>query len=1450
MKRISFVLLTIMALLSVQSVANNVNSAFADGVATDTVACDYFNWYGTRYTQSGVYLHHSNVGAPDDVVDTLYLTINEGTHNVTAQAVCDSTTWQGSVYTASGTYTYSYTNDSNCASVDTLRLTVNISTHDTFITQACENMMWHNRRYTESGVYVFSYFNAQRCLSADTLHLTILHGAHNVYDTVSCNFLVWENYRYDTTGVYPFAYRDANNCPSVDTIKLTIRTSSFDTVSQTVCDSLRWHDSLYTASGTGVYTYNNVYGCESDTTLLLTVNYATHNTFDTTVCGGMLWNGMVCAQLGSDFYVYPYTNAVGCASADTLHLTTYIAHNSIQRTRCDSIRWHDSLYTESGVYTKLDYLTGDYCRNNDTLYLTIHHSTHLSEQATACESYNWHGTAYTASDTLIHYYNDNHNCPASDTLHLTVNYGTHNVYDTTSCSTLAWRGRRFATSGTHTFAYVNDYGCASVDTINLVVFPDMHVTLDTAVCDSLRWHGTLYTSANIYFYNDTVNGCPFIDTLRLDVDYSYNTTEADSACEYYYWNGTRYDQTGVYTHVASLYNACHNTDTLYLVIFPASYLSIDSIACDSLVWNGIVMNASGDTVYHSLTSHFCDVADTLHLTLYQSKQSTDSVHGCGSYTWIDGITYYGDDNESQKTLHTSHGCDSVVTLALTMGSNNTGTDTIVGCDSVTWNNQTRVYDTIVSDTLVNITGCDSVVSHRLHVSHSTGTSVPPITSCYPYRWTVDGVTYFADTTVSHILAGANAAGCDSTVTIRLMFTPRHIVTFDANGGTGTTPPADVCHGDELELRNNYQRLGYLFGGWLQAPNDTIPVYRDRQTISVNADDTLYAFWISNCVDDTTGVLVVNGCDQYSWQGITYLTDTVVVDTMVGVVPGGCDSIVTLQLTMHSSSRSVDVHTECDSLTWVDGLTYTASVDSATQSVSYMYTNVGGCDSTVVLHLSLNYSYRLNIDTASCDSLVWYDSLMHYTSATVEDRYNTVAGCDSIIAHNLTIYPSYNDTVNAAICAGTPYIFCGQPLTAEGTYDTLLASQAGCDSAVTVHLAVGYLSDTLITMAACDSIVWNDQVYTASIVDTSLLLNAVGCDSTVVTQLIVLGNTTMHDETDTVCDRLEWSSGISFTNSIDTTVYLQSTTGCDSIVNLHLTVNRSKSRDTAFAVCGTYVFQGTPYRPAALPHRIDYRGTTYYGCDSIVRMAVTVNATYFDALFDTICQGQSCPFAGRSYNTAGIYPDSLTTRAGCDSVTVLNLHVLRFISDTQKIVACDSLTWWANGQTYYANATASRFVDNPDPAGCDSMYYLQLYVSYTYVGEFDTTVRDTSLGFRWHDLTCDHAGDYTFILHTVDGCDSTLTMHLHVIETPRDTQSIELVDVDSWLVYPNPTSGVITLQGDGQLSSIELFDVAGRRVLLRKGDVRRLNLSDLSEGSYILRLTTTEGRTRLLKLIRQ
>jgi hypothetical protein len=77
---------------------------------------------------------------------------------------------------------------------------------------------------------------------------------------------------------------------------------------------------------------------------------------------------------------------------------------------------------------------------------------------------------------------------------------------------------------------------------------------------------------------------------------------------------------------------------------------------------------------------------------------------------------------------------------------------------------------------------------------------------------------------------------------------------------------------------------------------------------------------------------------------------------------GCDSTVTLDLTINNSTTSTDTYVACEPYTWLDGVTYTTSNSTAT----FTSTNAAGC--TNVATLDLTISAALASISQSGDSL--------------------------------------------------------------------------------------------------------------------------------------------------------------------------------------------------------------------------------------------------------------------------------------------------------------------------------------------------------------------------------------------------------------------------------------------------------------------------------------------------
>src|SRR5207302_754815 len=179
-------------------------------------------------------------------------------------------------------------------------------------------------------------------------------------------------------------------------------------------------------------------------------------------------------------------------------------------------------------------------------------------------------------------------------------------------------------------------------------------------------------------------------------------------------------------------------------------------------------------------------------------------------------------------------------------------------------------------------------------------------------------------------------------------------------------------------------------------------------------------------------------------------------------------------------------------------------------------------------------------------------------------------------------------------------------------------------------------------------------------------------------------------------------------------------------------------------------------------------TSAAGCDSIATLILKVNAVLRDTTTQTICQNQ-LPYSWNdlTLNAAGTYSDTLTSAAGCDSIATLILKVNAVLRDTITLTICQNqLPYSWNGLTLNAAGTYSDTLTSA--AGCDSIATLILKVNAVLRDTTSQTICQNQLPYSWNGLTLNAAGTYSDTLTSAAGCDSTATLILKVNAVLRDT----------------------------------------------------------------------------------
>ena len=970
-------------------------------------------------------------------------------------------------------------------------------------------------------------------------------------------------------------------------------------------------------------------------------------------------------------------------------------------------------------------------------------------------------------------------------------------------------------------------GCDSTYELHLYVHPTYQDTIEAEMCIN-------GDSAQAYLW-DIHEGA---DQLAITIK-NPAMKQADG-----YWDGYFHDSLKTKTCPDCTNGlGCDSVRVLHLVI-PDSYYfeeTVDfcgahydydllSMVSDAYVWsghpNGAHLTQSGDYYDSCHTVAGCDSIYHLALSVHSPylyidrhtmpNNQTYTWHGqtYGPFpdTWNDTTLYFYD----RQATSTSFGCDSIVRLDLKIAQTFLITEEREICDgdSVLWRGKKIVsagYDfssegftpdvicttssVIVYDSLLTVTFPQRDSVYQLNLT------IRPVYALYDTLHICDNASVLWQ---GRLYQGANASddgtaywtkpqgeyddvrawqseyGCDSIYYLHLIVKPTYAFAVE---------DAAVCQDAPFEWNEHNGHTLYCV--------ETGRYVSSIPTSSAGVFTYLDSLKTHSCAD----------CGS------------------------GCDSVYTLRLQVYSTYYFHDTLTICegDSVEWqrhyrlgkdtvrMESTDYFGDRMYVTTDYTVSYQTHSGCDSIYNLHLIVNPRKHTHIDYAMCDYEDYdFNGKPYHRSAagTYLDTVHlqTAHSCDSVVTLRLIVHPSYTYTKQDTICASeAPYLitYGTKTYSFSQTIDTILLtpSSAACDSALHLQLQVNptyYFHDTL-TICEGDSVEWQSQYRHGK--DTARM-----------------------ESTDYFGDRMYVTT--------DYTVSYQTHSGCDSIYNLHLIVNPRKHTHIDYAICDyeDYDFNGKPYhRPAAGTYLDTVHLQTAYSCDSVVTLRLIVHPSYNFVQTTTVCQDTLNPdwlwidADGQSHGTISIADsgsyyilDKYQTIYGCDSIYGIHLRVnpiYRF--DSVYTICQNERISWQN-KWYCGSHTQSQLTIRPasepeqhidsltysflpgdsvlsagwhyDTAhyytidGCDSTYYLSLYVKPTYDTVLNVDICDNSevYLFRTADAHGHHyidsiaispitrylpsgAKDTAFItrtrrLTTVEGCDSVVYLHLTVHPT--------------------------------------------------------------------------------------
>ena len=232
---------------------------------------------------------------------------------------------------------------------------------------------------------------------------------------------------------------------------------------------------------------------------------------------------------------------------------------------------------------------------------------------------------------------------------------------------------------------------------------DVTTEMEVTACESYEWNGETYTQSGDYTrFFTTTNGCDSIVTLHLTINNSV-TGEPETATicygETYTWNGYTYSTEGEYSIVLMNAFGCDSIATLHLTVLPeAAVYSTTVTICEgeTYIWRGMELSQGGSyTDVEQDPTTGCDIAIyTLRLIVIDCEptppcedvDTTEYATICYGETYTWNGQSYSTTGEYTQTLSSVAGCDSIVTLYLTVLP-----ETIIVEENVTINEEYLPY---------------------------------------------------------------------------------------------------------------------------------------------------------------------------------------------------------------------------------------------------------------------------------------------------------------------------------------------------------------------------------------------------------------------------------------------------------------------------------------------------------------------------------------------------------------------------------------------------------------------------------------------------------------------------------------------------------------------------------------------------------------------------------------
>lgn len=504
-----------------------------------------------------------------------------------------------------------------------------------------------------------------------------------------------------------------------------------------------------------------------------------------------------------------------------------------------------------------------------------------------------------------------------------------------------------------------------------------------------------------------------------------------------------------------------------------------------------------------------------------------------------GNAVYSSSGPVMEILTAANGCDSTVTGNVIFQQQNQTTieETICFGESISVGNVIYQSTGPIQETLTDVMGCDSVVTGMLIVQNEITTILNEV-RCFGESLVVGTSSYSTSGPINENLISFQ--GCDSAVIGNLLILPDY----------QTTAAAQICGGDSLIVGSSvYTTTGTYTDNFISSANcdstvTTVLTVNAPLTISGNLDMEASAYQVA---DGTASVTAGGGDGNYNYQwdngtttavatnllgGNTYcvtVTDNTgcsIEDCVLVLFPSNIQTTISNDLltcfgdTDGSLSLSVFNGVVPYSYTWEKGdnsLSGNGTVDTegGTEIINnlpggtynFNITDAFGSTTTTALVIEPQPILTVLEETICFGDSLQVGTVFYKNNGPFNETLTSFAGCDSIVAGLLIIRPVNNQVIDETICFGDSLLVGNTYYKTAGPVAETLTDIFGCDSMVTGNLNILPAIITTVNPSICfgETYTNGSGAYQNTGMYQEVFTATNGCDSLVNINLTVLGD---------------------------------------------------------------------------------------------------------------------------------------------------------------------------------------------------------------------------------------------------------------------------------------------------------------------------------------------------------